>query len=302
MRSPVLLCTLAGLLFSFTASGWHANGHTAIAIIGYQNLSPGTKTRVDAILRQHPDYGTWTKDLPQGSDAGLEAFVQASLWPDTIKRDARFYNESSRDAHPTPKLEGFPDMQVHGNWHYTDNAISTNGKPVPAPENQNIAVKIDEFRTKLDNPYYLSWMLHLVGDIHQPLHTVSRFTGSHLDRNSGADIGDRGGNLFLLDDAQHNLHSFWDGALGLTERADLLDFAASARVPSNKVVHLDTQTWVDESVQISKEVVYSLGPDAPGDAAVKPPEEYRVRAQAIAKERIGLAGYRLAAILNDRLH
>ena len=54
----------------------------------------------------------------------------------------------------------------------------------------------------------LAWLLHLVGDIHQPLHCSSRVTPDEaLPR------GDAGGNTFRLDD-NRNLHGYWDRILG----------------------------------------------------------------------------------------
>ena len=48
----------------------------------------------------------------------------------------------------------------------------------------------------------LCWVLHLVGDIHQPLHTGSLYTASLFE------TGDRGGNAIRIDDS--NLHSCWE--------------------------------------------------------------------------------------------
>jgi hypothetical protein len=54
-------------------------------------------------------------------------------------------------------------------------------------------------------------------------------------------------------------------------------------------------------VQLAKSAVYPLGEDVDGEAPPKPSAQYKQKMMDISKERIALAGYRLAAILNDRL-
>jgi len=54
-------------------------------------------------------------------------------------------------------------------------------------------------------------LIHLVGDIHQPLHAVSRYTKAHPG-------GDAGGNLFYIKyNNIHNLHALWDAQVGLSD-------------------------------------------------------------------------------------
>ena len=92
-----------------------------VAWIAYQHLSPVARSRVDGTLQAHPDYPKWIADLPIDGDRGLEAFLQASVWPDTIKSDPRFYNDMLPGAILTPPLPGIPDTAMHQNWHYIDN-------------------------------------------------------------------------------------------------------------------------------------------------------------------------------------
>jgi hypothetical protein len=274
----------------------------AVAYVAYQHLSPEVKVQVDAILKQHPDYETWVKDLPFDADRGLEAFLQSSYWPDQIKGDPRFWDDLVHGAQPTPQLPGFPDMKMHKNWHYTNVPYITNGQAGKAAEVPNIWVRINELRHEPLSAYNMMWLVHLVGDIHQPLHCVARFSGHHLDDITKRDRGDLGGNLVQLDDPAKNLHALWDDALGKNDsRAELSATAASLTAPADSVVRLDTNSWVEESVQLAKDLVYSIGPDADGSPVPTVPPAYRSALQKVARERIGLAGYRLAAILNNRL-
>ena len=290
-------------LLCLPASAWDKNGHSAFAIATYRQLSPDVRTKVDAVLKSHPDYNLWMQNKPAGVDAGEEAFVQAAVWPDTIKGDPRFSDKPGVELPPT--LPGFPDMKVHGNWHYIDRPIITNGGMPSATEIDpvnNALVRLFEFRSKLDQPYYLAFFLHLTSDIHQPLHATSRFSGAHLDPNTGIDQGDRGGNSFLLDDEAKNMHRLWDGALGQNlTREELSAIADKLTAPGRLASKTDPKTWYDESYELARDFVYALGPDAKGDAPTKVTPLYKARTKELAMERLGMAACRAAAILNDRL-
>jgi hypothetical protein len=144
----------------------------------------------------------------------------------------------------------------------------------------------------------LAWTLHLVGDIHQPLHTTARVTAS-------APQGDQGGNLFLLD-GRNNLHGYWDGlvwqsvrrlpgeadpayvdrvALTLAQRHPRAGFAAALN-------DRDYASWARDGFQIAKTQVYATAPGR------RPDEAYRTASIRAAETAAALAGYRLADLLN----
>ena len=296
-RSLVLL-----LLTAISLPAWNRDGHKIVAWIAYQHLSPEVKAQVDSILQNHPDYPTWTKDLPPTADLGLEAFLHSSYWPDQIKSDPRLWDDLVRNGHATPLLPGFPDMKTHKNWHYTDVPYLASGQTGIVPDPINIVGRLAALRTEPLSAYNLAWLVHLVGDVHQPLHCVSRFTGHHRNEPAGIDRGDLGGNLFQIDDPAKNLHSLWDGALGTTEsRTEFVATAASLSATADSVVLLDTNSWVEESVGLAKNLVYKIGDDTENSIRPKVTAEYRSALQKASRERIALAGYRLAAILNARL-
>ena len=51
----------------------------------------------------------------------------AAVWPDNIKGDPRFWDDTHADASPTQLLPGFPDMKRHTNWHYFDMPYAPDG-------------------------------------------------------------------------------------------------------------------------------------------------------------------------------
>ncbi len=294
---------LAILLFAATSlHAWNRDGHKTVAWIAYQHLSPGVRDQVDAILRNHPDYSSWTSNLPAGADPGLEAFLHSSYWPDEIKGDPRLWDDLARDSQPTPLLPGFPDMKMHKNWHYVNVPYVAAGQSGTEGDPANIVARLAALRTQPLSAYNLAWLVHLVGDVHQPLHCVARFTGHHRNENTGRDRGDQGGNLFLIDDPAKNMHALWDNALGATDsRTEFVNTAAGLSATADSVVRLDANSWVEESVELAKKLVYTIGDDAAGSSPPKISPEYRLALQSAARERIAKAGYRLAALLNDRL-
>jgi hypothetical protein len=151
----------------------------------------------------------------------------------------------------------------------------------------------------------LAWILHLVGDIHQPLHTSARVTGRPEERQ-----GDQGGNLFILDAGPPvlRLHGYWDGIVDRaaprvaneSNAAYIGRLAARfmQRYPrSASVAELapdQYEAWALEGVETTKASVYPVTLKR-GEL---PDEEYRVRAFAIAMRAIARAGYRLGDLLD----
>ncbi|HEV7505724.1 MAG TPA: S1/P1 nuclease [Thermoanaerobaculia bacterium] len=316
MRKLTLVLLLLTALVSRPAAAWNDAGHMTIAAVAYQHLTPEVRTRVDALLRQHPDFVKLSEGLgADDPDFGIKVFMKAATWPDFIRGDARFFDDLKAGVTPTPLLPGFPDMKVHKNWHYRDEGISFDGTPTKAPDAVNALTQIVATRGALGDPwvqasfqaYALSWLEHLVGDIHQPLHAVSRFSALHPG-------GDHGGNEFHLDDPSDpklSLHWFWDTSLAADpdpQRAIALatsvagDFVRDDRDPAPAI---DAQTmvleWLKESSDLARYVVYTVGEERTQAPFVKVPDAYRTLANQIARHRAAIAGYRLAALINDRL-
>ena len=210
---------IAALLLAVSpppAAAWNNAGHMTAAGVAYLSLSPEVRTRVDELLRQHPDFARIAGDFPPDDpDFGAVVFMRAAIWPDLIRGDSRFFDDTNPEAEPTPALPGFPDMGIHKPWHFIDLPFTFDAAAVSQPDEVNALTQIVAFRSALGDPdvtaseqaYDLSWLLHLVGDIHQPLHSAARFSALHPS-------GDRGGNSFLINSNERNLHSFWDRSLG----------------------------------------------------------------------------------------
>ena len=97
---------------------WDATGHRAMAAIAYDRLRLPTRARVDEILRAHPEIGALGANVNVNTPAGIrEVFLRASVWPDQIRGDARFYEETDPNVQPTPLLPGYPTMARRAGWH-----------------------------------------------------------------------------------------------------------------------------------------------------------------------------------------
>ena len=294
----VLCCTLAA-----PTSAWNGRGHMIVAAKAWENLTPETKRAVKSLLRHNPRYASWTAGVPSASKVRA-AFIRASTWPDFIK-SARGYTNDDLPSAEAARNIGYADCLQHRYWHFKDLPFSPDGTPTHEPPNPNAETQIRLFTEALSDAatsdeiksYDLAWLIHLVGDVHQPLHATQRFVSS--DTN-----GDRGGNdvLQCLSSPCNTgkpLHSFWDGAFGGSENLpSIISFAHQmASPPTTQANDLDPAVWLEESFDAAKAKAYqppidnTLGPVVLTNA-------YRNDAAVTATQRASLAGVRLAKLLN----
>jgi hypothetical protein len=303
---------IAILFLALPASAWNATGHRAIAAIAYEHLTPAARARVNDLLKNHPDYETFlTADAPADPEGRARAaFLAAAVWPDTIKGDPRFYDDLRKDAQPTPLTPGFPDMARHTNWHYYDIPYSADGTPPKEAGVPNALTEIQRLMKEMGDPsespsrlsYDLPWIEHIVGDLHQPLHCVSRFSKSQPN-------GDAGGN-FVFVEPGGNLHAFWDGLAG-TDSSEVYVKQYAREAVARQVAsgnhernptEINPQVWINEGFGTAMTNVYTFGLDTGSRAApIRLSGRYQDNAKQIAQARIALAGYRLAAVLNGLL-
>jgi hypothetical protein len=288
------------------ACGWNATGHRIVAAIAYDRLTPQARARVDELLRKHPDYAKiLVRNAPSDpASRAREAFLAAAVWPDTIKNDPRFWDEFRKDAHPTPQLPGFPDMMRHTHWHYYDTPYAPDGahttKQAPPSALSEMPVLLKEIANAdvAIEVYDLPWIEHITGDLSQPLHCTSRFLRSQ-------DRKDDGGNLVFVQGRVRTLHAVWDDAAGRDfSDAFVTKYAADAVTahPQAKHVEKNPKKWIEDGFKLAKDQVYTFGlENGSREHPIQLPDGYAANAARIAQERLAIAGYRLAAVLNDKL-
>ena len=318
MKYPVAGLMLL-LCLALPAWSWSRGGHMTVAYIAYQKLSSTAKSKVDALLVKNPDYSTWVAnipDTPQNRELRAQtAFLRASLWADDIK-SKRDYTEdglpgSNGNKPPnTPEAGqnvGFSDKFIHKYWHFHDTPFSSDHTPTQPPLTPSALTQIPKLRDGLKNgdddlkSYDLSWLIHLVGDVHQPLHATSRFTVMQPN-------GDDGGNGVKLCQSTctggggQALHSFWDGLFGtslvLEDAIDLGDtLLAENPTPPVAASIADPGKWLDESFRLAKKKAYAPPIRKNGGISTTNPT-YRQAARETGEAQIVLAGYRLANLIN----
>ena len=186
MRKLLGFLTVALLAFPLTrAMAWSSGGHQVVAAAAFRELSPELKTKVSEILKAHPEYERWKRYYRTDNNSlDLEAyiFLRASVWPDEIRQRDNPYH--------------------HPHWHYLDYPLKPRGFPfepgrrIP-DDNALFAIAKAEHElssrgtSAQDRAIYLSWLIHLIGDIHQPLHCASLVDSTYPK-------GDRGGNDFFI--------------------------------------------------------------------------------------------------------
>ncbi|HEY3253946.1 MAG TPA: S1/P1 nuclease, partial [Polyangiaceae bacterium] len=220
--------TLGVVLFSARVRAWNDFGHMEVAAVAYKSLTPKTKKRVALLLPLNPSYPNWIVGV-RPEDKNRVAFLRAATWADAIKSSRSGYKTGTKDpqtAATAGQNLGYADTFAHAYWHFVDQPFSQDGTALVQPSVPNAATQISLFRATLAAPvsddlksYDLVWLLHLVGDVHQPLHCVSRF-------DQADPSGDRGGNNVSItgnaqppvcDDPQfcpfgppNELHAFFD--------------------------------------------------------------------------------------------
>lgn len=294
------------LTVALPAMAWNFSGHWIVAEIAYERLTPRARTAVDDLIRRHPDFEMFAKDAPADPEARSRyAFGQAASWPDRIRGDERFYDETRAGAQPTPLLPGFPDMMRHSTWHYYDIPLSGDGTPVLEQGPPHLLTELPRLLGELANvsrvqaSYDLPWIEHLVGDSHQPLHATSRFLRAQPK-------GDAGGNFVWVEDGR-TLHSLWDDAAAPRDLTyeEIVRYAReiTAEHPSQNLGSLDPKEWMAESFELDQSTVYTFGLETGSkDHPLVLPAGYEEKAKSVARQRIAVAGYRLAEVLNGLFH
>ncbi len=309
-KSMFVVCLMiVALLLPQTALAWNYAGHEVVARIAWEKMEPQTRQRVIALMMQAPTDADLANMLPTDGRPLIirqrDLFMLASTWPDIVRSDD--FPERKKKYHRSI-------------WHFTNFFWKqVNGKPVDVPELQPEKINIVERLAFLEKEVVdkkvaagqrgidIAWILHLVGDVHQPLHTSARVT--ELEPT-----GDQGGNLFLLTPKDtppretRRLHGYWDDILlksiprgtNETETAYANRVAAiiMQRYPEAKMKGRLKQgeyaEWAQEGLASAKAVVYPSWLKR----FQMPPEKYRKQAFNTAEPAIALAGYRLADMLD----
>lgn len=261
----ILLCSYLQL-----AIAWNAQGHAFVANTALKQLSVMQRAKLKSYNNAY-NFGYQPKSLQQ-----------AAVWLDWIHckqeicRDFKYY-------------------------HYIDYPYSIDGTPYAAPYKINALTAIYKALDILKNPdakayekgLQLRILMHVVADLHQPMHTISLFSSKFPH-------GDRGGNDYLLgpNRVAKNLHAYWDRGGGYLKRQKL--YNAKKRNKQHRFLNtfcfntsMDPRVWAQESYQIARNFAYKI------DYLQKPSKQYQRIVAKISKERLKLAACRLGLLLKN---
>jgi hypothetical protein len=340
LRAAVCLL-LVLTIFSTQASAWSNPGHMAIAGLAYKKLNDATKQRVDELVAKNPMIESWNALIPasiKGENRRMRLFMIAATWPDQIKSAKGYHADGlplfdnkgnpildkfgkqrlDENSPPTDGTAdnniGYDDKARHKYWHFIDMAFSQDGATTPAAPDVNAEERINAFRKVLKDQnasddlksYDLVWLLHLIGDIHQPLHGAERYI-----KGKGGDGGGNGVKIKVCDEDGKcdpgSLHGYWDGIFGsTTDLKQSLTLALKAINQALKTVpaggdDLDTDHWVMESFNAAKTTVYHNPPIAGNLGVFTITAAYRDNAITLGNIRLALAASRLQKVLETEL-
>jgi hypothetical protein len=316
-----LLLVVALVSICSPALAWNAVGHKIIGSIAFRQLSPDQQTKIVDILKHHPrwqeDFQSKMPDDLTDDEKNEWIFQQASVWPDLARS---FQGEARKEF-------------TRGSWHYIDlpmfltpedqTALEGTLKenisldpPNTEQENMDVVQTIRLARRLLADKstpddkkaVMLCWIMHDVGDIHQPLHTTALYSRNLFPS------GDKGGNMIKTDQRQ-NLHAVWDQFLGqrasfrtIQNRAiKIVNDPELGKIGADAATKLDEKTWLDESHEYAESTAYDS--EVTGflrgyvDEKEAPPihltERYLKEGGNLAERRVVEAGYRLEAVLRE---
>jgi hypothetical protein len=264
MRFQVIVAVAGAALISSPALAWGKTGHRVVAAIADTQLSGLARAHVEQILGRG------------------ESLDEAANWPDEMRADpSSFWQKTA-----TP-------------WHY----VTVNGTSYDhAPPEGDALEALDHFRGVLKNPnsslaekqLALRFIVHLVGDLHQPLHVGK--------------CCDKGGNDVKVTffGKPTNLHAVWDSQLVDDEQLSFTEMAAKLErhIKSEDVIawsDVNPRDWISESAKIRDTIYPPPGPKpAEGKDAAVPDLSYSYvyRFKPVMEQRLSQAGVRLAAYLN----
>ncbi len=272
---PALAALLA--LLPTPAFAYWEYGHQEIARIAWANIRPITRVRIQHLLAEQA-----LLDTPKCPAGTIE---QASIWADCIKKLG-------------------PDFKYAYAWHFQDvalckpydlDSVCKDGNCVSAQITRDVALLRDKHTTEVERVKALAFLIHFVGDLHQPLHAEDR--------------DDEGGNKIpaawgIYAPNRFNFHSVWDGPLA--ERAATTGPSLVRRYTPAEKASLgagDAASWGRQSWDVAHAAYAAATTDGqacgPMPAKVVFDEPMIAKLVPIARLQIERGGVRLAKLLDE---
>src|SRR5262245_54423591 len=233
MRCQFVVIVALGLVLPNAAQAWHSSGHMAIARIAWKQMDDGQRVYFSTLLKKHPHYDVYlAADRPKAVPEVEWAFMRSAVWSDWVRNPKAV----SMTPEQSKAIKAEFDKPV---WHYVnlpfihpdeadkfdaaairkeilEPALDNNGEPrhVLAALQFNMDRLKGADTSDKDRAVAFTWIMHLVGDLHQPLHGTSLIWGANDFKPLHGDLG--GNRLAIKLPSGGNaqkLHFFWDALL-----------------------------------------------------------------------------------------
>jgi hypothetical protein len=261
MNFKKLSVLFLGILFTYLplqSMAWGMLGHRIVGQIAESYLTKKARKNIELIL-------------------GGESVAMASTWADFIKSDPAYSYLSAWHYVDFDKPLAYPQMQAFLKQDTATDASTKLNIIISQLKNKNL-----EQGKKL---LYLRMLIHIVGDVHQPMHTA------HTEDKGGNDV-----KLFWFNKPT-NLHALWDSNLIDDQQLSYTEYAnwINRSTPEQRTAlqHDEISKWLYESSQISEKLYTEIKPDAHLSY------RYTFDHIAIANQQLLKGGIRLAGILNQ---
>jgi hypothetical protein len=296
------------LFTSSPALAWWCEGHQVVGLIASKHLSANAQAAVTKLLKENPD-GV----LPSCKNSPDDPLAVASTWADDVKKSELSSSWHYMDI-PLGLKKGDPEVYCEP----IGPSVNGGARPGCILSALRYAVNVlhSEKETDSEKAKALRYLIHLVGDLHQPLHTTAN--------------NDQGGNCtpvqFFDDPKVTNLHSIWDGMMFNRNLAAKNQTVATLAATLDQQYESKRKGWIKNAPEfdrwaweghlLSQNFVYGkLEPKPPvepydpkpvckveqerfGALHIKTADSYEAAAAPIVDEQLAKAGYRLAEILN----
>lgn len=281
-----LLTLLSVLVLAPSAFPWGCEGHRVVALIALAQLNPHARTTAAQLLDSRPVDPALRRFCPSGT---LPAFVDLSTWAD----DIRSQRKETAGWH-------FIDIPLGAKRGGPNDACPPASGCVTAAIRQQLDVLRSPAAGKQVQAEALMFLIHFVGDLHQPLHA--------------ADNADRGGNCVAVaisgkkpetagasQNYRPNLHGVWDTDLveAVAHGREPVAFADDLRAEFARQIArwkrrpVDIDAWAWESHELAIKTAYGK---LPAKVPVEPPQPV----ESCADHNIGQRIYDLHEEINQR--
>ena len=324
IRCTFVLSIVTTALACQRLDAYNSDGHRVIALMSYEVMEEESRSQILGLLRTHPRFtqdfmNRMPDDIRNGGATTRERCVlsQAGVWPEIARgfggsARAKFHRPSwhyvnlpffAVPEHEQALVAGLPEID----FDVTDELDNRDFNIVQAIKN-SVRIVADQDQPESLRAVHICWLVHIVADAHQALHSTALFTPNLFP------TGDRSGNSITT--RQGKLHSAWDSRLGRgrsfnrlwRDAREMLDDDELNDCGNTCTTVLNPEVWVQEGHDVAGQYAYSedilqavIEAELSGDPMerVDLSDEYFCHAGRINRQRAVMAAFRPGVLLES---